>query len=155
MRLSCAVNTRAVATFLRASQQDTSAETFFEGVTRLPAGHFATFDAADAVPTPRIHRYWTLDTDSGSAPNEGAAVAETRALLADSIRLRLRSDVPVGLLLSGGLDPRQSPRWRSSSSAVAGISLSYQRSRMMQPPTNLSLFVPLRVTCIARSRRCG
>ena len=103
LRLRCAVNARAVATYLKALQQDTSEETFFEGVVKLAAGHYAELDGAAGTPVPRISRYWTLD-GAGEPPSERAAIEETHALLADAARLRLRSDVPVGVLLSGGLD---------------------------------------------------
>jgi len=103
LRLRCEVNVRAVATYLHALQQDTSDETFFEGVTKLAAGHYAELDVAGGTPVPRSVRYWTLDGASEPV-SERAAIEETRALLTDAARLRLRSDVPVGLLLSGGLD---------------------------------------------------
>jgi asparagine synthase (glutamine-hydrolysing) len=113
LRLSCPVNVRAVATFLRALQQDTCDETFFAGVTKLPAGHFAVLDAAGGPLQPRLSRYWSLGTDTGAVPSEAEAIEQTRALLSDAVRLRLRSDVPVGLLLSGGLD----------SSAIAALAV--------------------------------
>ena len=108
--LRCAVNVRAVATYLHALQQDTNEETFFEGVVKLAPGHYAELDGTSGTPVPRISRYWTLD-DTTEPLSERAAIEETRALLTDAARLRLRSDVPVGLLLSGGLD----------SSAIAAV----------------------------------
>jgi asparagine synthase (glutamine-hydrolysing) len=103
LALRCEVNVRAVATYLLALQQDTSEETFFEGVLKLAPGHYAELDGAAGTPVPRISRYWILD-GATEPPSETAAIEETRALLTDAARLRLRSDVPVGLLLSGGLD---------------------------------------------------
>ena len=111
LNLRCDVNVRAVATYLRALQQDTSDETFFEGVVKLPAGHYAELDGGVDAPRPRIRRYWTLEASTDEPPDERAAIEETRALLTDATRLRLRSDVPVGVLLSGGLD----------SSAIAAV----------------------------------
>jgi len=104
LNLRCQVNVRAVATFLRALQQDTSEETFFEGVVKLAPGHYAELDGAAATLRPRIRRYWSLEVGGGAVPTERAAIEEARALLADAVQLRLRSDVPVGVLLSGGLD---------------------------------------------------
>jgi asparagine synthase (glutamine-hydrolysing) len=104
LTLRCAVNTAAVATYLRALQQDTGTQTFFEGITKLPAGHYAEIVATAAGPRARLSRYWNLTLDEQPPKSEAAAVEEVRFLLADATRLRLRSDVPVGLLLSGGLD---------------------------------------------------
>jgi asparagine synthase (glutamine-hydrolysing) len=102
--LRCAVNVRAVATYLQLQQQDTGEETFFEGVLKLAPGHYAEIDAAADTLAPRSNRYWLLDADLPEPSSARAAIEETRALLSDAVRLRLRSDVPVGLLLSGGLD---------------------------------------------------
>jgi asparagine synthase (glutamine-hydrolysing) len=112
--LRCAINVRAVATFLRALQQDTSDETFFEGVNSLMPGHYAELVDDRGQPRVRIRRYWTLDGRAEPPARETAAIDVTRALLSDAIKLRLRSDVPIGLLLSGGLD----------SSAVAALAVA-------------------------------
>ncbi len=74
----------------------------FEGIESLPPGHLMTIEHGQS----RIERYWDWDfpdeiTDERPA-NELAE--ELKALLIDSVRLRLRSDVPVGAYLSGGLD---------------------------------------------------
>ena len=102
--MRCDVNVRAVSTFLRALHLDTSAETFFAGIIKLPAGHYAELDAGAAELRPHIRRYWSLEDDAGTAADTATAVEDTRQLLEDAVRLRLRSDVPVGVLLSGGLD---------------------------------------------------
>jgi asparagine synthase (glutamine-hydrolysing) len=111
LSLRCAVNTAAVATFLRALQQDTTDQTFFTGITRLPPGHYLEIDANAEFLRPSLRRYWSLEISQNPQADERTAVEQTRGLLDDAIRLRLRSDVPVGLLLSGGLD----------SSAIAAI----------------------------------
>lgn len=77
-------------------------ETFFRGVHAVPPGVCIT------VKPDRIarQRYWELP----ASPNQGATVEglqvveEYRHLFIDSLRLRLRSDVPVGTCLSGGVD---------------------------------------------------
>jgi len=51
----------------------------------------------------QLNRYWDLPTDE-AAPGGLNLVEDVAALLEDAVRLRLRSDVPVGVLLSGGLD---------------------------------------------------
>lgn len=73
--------------------------TFFDGVNELQPGHCL----AVAGGRVEVRRWWTL----GVAPPEagrGVPAAAVRDLLTDAVRLRLRSDVPVALLQSGGLD---------------------------------------------------
>jgi asparagine synthase (glutamine-hydrolysing) len=78
------------------------AETLFAGVTRLPPGHALVVDAGTE---PRLHPFWQFPapTRTGSSA-EGVVVTEARDLLGDAVRLHLRSDVPLGLFLSGGID---------------------------------------------------
>lgn len=77
--------------------------TVFEGVSELPPGcYLVARDGGTAV-----RRYWDpVFPPDGCAPavREGEAVEALAELLRDSIRLRLRADVPVGAYLSGGLD---------------------------------------------------
>jgi asparagine synthase (glutamine-hydrolysing) len=70
-----------------------------EGIHALPPGHALTFENAKL----RVEAYWRLDLDKERI-GAGDAVEEVSRLLQDSIRLRLASDVPVGVFLSGGLD---------------------------------------------------
>jgi asparagine synthase (glutamine-hydrolysing) len=77
--------------------------TMFAGVTRLPPAHALLLDASGAEV--KRWRYWTPDYTAIRIDYEEADAAETlRELLRNSIRLRLRSDVPIGTSLSGGLD---------------------------------------------------
>ncbi|MEZ4859683.1 MAG: asparagine synthase (glutamine-hydrolyzing) [Caldilineaceae bacterium] len=77
-------------------------ETFFQGIKALPAAHTLTVSPNDLA----CQRYWTLHIESEATvhPNSIESIAAFRDLLTDSIRLRLRADVPVGTCLSGGLD---------------------------------------------------
>ncbi len=76
---------------------------FFKAVQALPPAHAMTV-AADGAQ--KQWRYWDL-AERAAEPFDAAddaAADEVRALLEDSVRLRLRADVPVGVMLSGGLD---------------------------------------------------
>jgi asparagine synthase (glutamine-hydrolysing) len=77
--------------------------TMFEGVLKLPPGHFAIFRRGEF----RIEQYWNLTipgTDAAYTHSEEELVEAVRAELARSVRQQMRSDVPVGAFLSGGLD---------------------------------------------------
>lgn len=77
-----------------------SPRTIWRGVRKLPGGHRLICDANGT----RVERYWSLptETDHGITPN--AAVEDLERLLAESVRIRMAADVPVGAFLSGGID---------------------------------------------------
>lgn len=80
-----------------------SPNTLFESVQELSPGHMAVFEAG----TIKIQRYWDwhfpVDGEYHSAPTDELA-EQLHDLMVDATRIRLRSDVPVGAYLSGGLD---------------------------------------------------
>ncbi|MEO8397164.1 MAG: asparagine synthase (glutamine-hydrolyzing), partial [Chloroflexota bacterium] len=81
-------------------------ETLFDGVRRLPPGHALIAENG----TTRLHSFWTFGSDRigtiGAHNYEGEAplIEDARRLIAESVSLHLRSDVPLGLFLSGGID---------------------------------------------------
>jgi asparagine synthase (glutamine-hydrolysing) len=79
-------------------------ETMFRGVHKLLPGHVLTFERGLV----RTRRYWDIPASgstTGAPPKSRAEdVARFRALLDESIVLRLMSDVPLGVFLSGGID---------------------------------------------------
>jgi asparagine synthase (glutamine-hydrolysing) len=91
-----------VAQFLAAGLTDTSEETLFKRVRQLLPGQQILVGEDGTLQT---QRYWSAPepAEEGSLTMEEAA-PQFRSLLEDSIKLRLRSDVPVGTCLSGGLD---------------------------------------------------
>jgi asparagine synthase (glutamine-hydrolysing) len=76
-------------------------ETLYEGINKLPPGCRAVCDGSGV----RVERYWSLAQPRrfDSVP-EAEATRRVRELLDDSVHARLMSDVPVGVLLSGGMD---------------------------------------------------
>ncbi len=89
----------ALAAYLALGTLPDVDRTFFAGVHRLPAAHVLRWRDGRA----EVARYWTPGVvEVPRAYPE--AVSRLRELLVDSIRLRLRSDVPVGTSLSGGVD---------------------------------------------------
>src|SRR5437773_1639623 len=99
------IDRTAVARYLLQSQLDAQEQTFFAGIEALPPGHFVRFDlrsAAGVVPTRR--RYWIPPHEGFLSDGVVPPFKAVRETFLDSVRLRLRSDVPVGVLLSGGVD---------------------------------------------------
>jgi len=78
--------------------------TMFKGVKELPPGHYMVVRENETV----IKPYWELrfQGDRGAAETRSLSdsMEEFEAILADSVRLRLRADVPVAAYLSGGID---------------------------------------------------
>jgi len=90
----------AVSRVLRASVGARCEATCFAGVKRLPPAHSLTV-SRDGV---RIERYWDYPHEVDRSLGYEQASERFRELLVDGIRLRMRSDVPVGLTLSAGVD---------------------------------------------------
>lgn len=75
-------------------------ETLFRGIHSLEPAHWLTWDGSNLTGG----CYWSLPEGPVDPRPEEDLAAELRGLLEDAVRLRLRSDVPIGLFLSGGLD---------------------------------------------------
>jgi asparagine synthase (glutamine-hydrolysing) len=96
-------NPAVVEAYAAGDYYEEGEETFFDGIVRLPAAHALVVGGDGTVR--RRWRYWTPDyTLIDPDYDERDAIDEFRALLERSVRMRLRSDVPVGTSLSGGLD---------------------------------------------------
>ena len=78
----------------------------FKGIYKLPSSHVLTVENGDV----KTRRYWSLTWQkpdregklNGNSPKSKAN--ELKELLSDAVRMRLVSDVPLGILLSGGID---------------------------------------------------
>jgi len=93
----------------------------FKSIHKLPAGHWLIWKNGQT----RLSRYWDLKFSNGAdARPEEEIAGELRERLKESVRLRLISDVPLGVFLSGGID---------SSSVVAMMA-------ELMPPARIKTF---------------
>lgn len=99
------LNRAAIADYLRLGFVP-HPETIYEGVCALPPGTTLRYEPGAE---PEIQPYWSPPPATPDAPSRftgtrADALAQLDAHLRDAVALRLRSDVPVGLFLSGGVD---------------------------------------------------
>lgn len=79
-------------------------KTIYANVRKLLPAEVALVTSESSVPKVQSSRYWSVDFASGKGPRGQEAVEAVRAALRDATRAHLVSDVPVGCLLSGGID---------------------------------------------------
>jgi asparagine synthase (glutamine-hydrolysing) len=94
------------------------AETMIVGIKRLPPAHSMTWHPGQGM---SLRRYWWLDINEECQTDETrrtALIEEFRECFQNTVSLHLRSDIPVGTCLSGGLD---------SSSIVCVVSAELRR----------------------------
>ncbi|HKB49621.1 MAG TPA: asparagine synthase (glutamine-hydrolyzing), partial [Ktedonobacterales bacterium] len=109
-------NAASIATYIATGLVDGLTDTFFDGVTRFPAA--ATMQVRpDGV---RTSTYWDLPgraaaLRAGANGTSHAPWPAVRQALGEAVRVHLRSDVPLGVCLSGGLD----------SSAIVGLAAQH------------------------------
>ncbi|HEY0459835.1 MAG TPA: asparagine synthase (glutamine-hydrolyzing) [Pyrinomonadaceae bacterium] len=94
------IDTHALRQFLSFDYVPAPAS-IYKGISKLPAAHLLTVEKGEI----KVRRYWNLSWHkNGSTPVIEKAAKDLRELLADAVRMRLVSDVPLGILLSGGVD---------------------------------------------------
>jgi asparagine synthase (glutamine-hydrolysing) len=116
-------NDARVLDFLANSLADHSQETMFDGVMQLAPGTY--LELTPFAPVPEPTRWYR---PKPAARWHGAAAEHLRGLLESSVALRLRSDVPVGVALSGGMD----------SSAVLALACAIRSHQGGSPPQSFS-----------------
>jgi asparagine synthase (glutamine-hydrolysing) len=100
------VNPDTAIPYLTRGLLNCTEDSFFTGVQQFPPASYAVLDLTCPPPArPATERYWRHPFEKGELPVAGrVSPEEIRATFLDAVTLRLRSDVPVGVLLSGGVD---------------------------------------------------
>ncbi len=94
-------NRSAVLEFLQWNRQFETTDTFVKEIKQLPAAHYAIISSHGI----ELNRYWDIPyVPEDELLSESDSCNAIQELLTDSIKLRLRSDVPLGIALSGGID---------------------------------------------------
>jgi asparagine synthase (glutamine-hydrolysing) len=80
--------------------------TLFDGIHKLEAGHYLTIKIDGSI---RKQQYWDINHETETYSrfqyeDEVFCIEQIRRLLRNSVKLRMMSDVPFGVLLSGGID---------------------------------------------------
>ena len=96
----------------------------YDGISKLPAAHKLVLEDGHV----EVERYWCLSYKTAQpVPSENEAAEHLRELMADAVRMRLVSDVPLGVLLSGGVDSSSVAAFavRASNEPVKTFSISF------------------------------
>lgn len=97
------VNPNSLFNYLRYGMTDYSDETMFDEIVQLSAGHYLLL-SLDKSLNPEPVCYWQPQPEVNTDISFSKAVSHVRELFLKNIQLHLRSDVPVGAALSGGID---------------------------------------------------
>lgn len=97
------INQQTAFEYLHWGYYDSSAATFFAEIEQLQPGHFIKFNLNTGHALAH-ERYWWPSVQTSSSQTFDQAAEELRELFLSSVRNNLRTDVPLGIALSGGLD---------------------------------------------------
>lgn len=120
------INPSAVESFLMFGSVPTPF-TMIKGVEALDAGHYLVVENG----TSTLHKYWNLSFEPGAYVDEEDVREELQRKFEDSVRLRLVSDVPLGVFLSGGIDSGAivATMRRVTSQNINSFSLTFAESK--------------------------
>jgi asparagine synthase (glutamine-hydrolysing) len=113
------LNIDVISRFLIQSLNNANCDTYFDGVYELPPASYAEVNLFDRDIRIEPKLFWCHPFERNEDVRLPPTVEEVREIFIDAVRLRLRSDVPVGVMLSGGIDS-------SSILAVAANVLQHQ-----------------------------
>ena len=96
------VNEDALLNFLKNNTLYSKGESFYKEINVFPPAHYGIFNLSNKKL--KLIRYWNYPQTINHNITEQDALEEFTILFEDSVTLRLRSDVPFGITLSGGID---------------------------------------------------
>lgn len=99
----CRANPPRLYDYLYYGCTDYGGETLFADIRQLPAAHYLSLSLDEPAGGSPV-RYWDIDMRRTADVSLDEAARHVRDLFLDNVRLHLRSDVPVGTALSGGID---------------------------------------------------
>lgn len=108
----------------------------YRGVQKLPPGSWLTYDESASL---HQGRYWKLPAPATTPPSgldEAQARDQLLALFDESVRIRMRADVPLGAFLSGGLDSASvvASMARQSSEPIRTFSIGFAEASYNELP---------------------
>jgi asparagine synthase (glutamine-hydrolysing) len=134
-----AVNRRALRQYLELNFIYDPEQTSLQGILKLPAGHVLTVRASELLagrrPVPR--RYFVppvVEPVNGDPEEPEQRVERLYEVLDEVVRQHLIADVPLGLLLSGGLDSSVVAALAARQGPVRTISMGFAASRIDERP---------------------
>jgi asparagine synthase (glutamine-hydrolysing) len=117
------INLQRSYDYLVHNNYDSNSDTFFQEIKHLLPAHFITFDLKNVSKSKPVC-WWKPNITTNLNLSFEEAAQKLRSLFLDSVKLHLRSDVPIGVALSGGID----------SSAIASV------VRYLEPNIPLNTF---------------
>jgi len=99
------INKLTLNRYLLNGSLDSTEETFFENIYKVPASSYSIINLSQKINSINFEKFWDInDLPEKTETNERKTINYFREIFNDSVKIRLRSDVNVGTLLSGGLD---------------------------------------------------
>jgi len=96
---NCTVNRALIDSYMSLGYSPGN-DTLFSGIKKVPPGHY--LEIKDSKLT--LTKYWDMEFDKNIDQGEKYYIEKTQELFEDAVKLQLRSDVPLGVFLSGGVD---------------------------------------------------